>query len=95
MILKTKLELVNNATHSKINLQAEEWPSKAKILGLSDEHTTRFFHKMHLFKEAILLYQSPLECKNFVKLKETQSFSLICQVNEAFCCTKGLYEMKN
>ena len=55
-----------------------------------------FFRKMHLFKTAVLLYQSSLERKNFVKLKERQLFhSVIKLINEALSCSKCLYEMKN
>ena len=39
--------------------------------------TTHFFWKMHWFEEVILLYQSSLECKNFVKSKETQLFYFV------------------
>ena len=53
------------------------------------------FQKMHLSKVAVLLYQSSLESKNFVELKETQLFLLGDQVNEAFHCAKGLYEITN
>ena len=57
---------------------AEQWLKKAKISGPTQ--------KMHLFKAAILIYQSSHEHKNFVNLKETQLFS--------FCCTKGLYQKR-
>ena len=42
----------------------------------------------------MLLYQSLVERKNFVTLEET-TVLLSYEVKEAFCCTKGLYEMKN
>ena len=41
--------------------------------------------KKNDLKAAVLLYQSSLERKNFVKLKETQLFSY--QVNEALRCS--------
>ena len=54
----------------------------------------RLFDQIRQFKAAILLYHSPLEHKHFIKLKKTIVL-LGYQVDEAFCCTKGLYKMKN
>ena len=72
---------------------AEQWLLKAKILGLADEQITRFFKTCTDLKQP---YLSSMELKNFMKLKKAQLFCLVSyQVNESFCCTKGLYEMKN
>ena len=54
----------------------------------------QIFRKMHRFKTAILLYLSSMESKIHEIEKDTIVI-LSCQVNEAFCCTKGLYETKN
>ena len=48
---------------------------------------------MHQFKATILLYQSSLERKNFVKLKKTQLFHIVIML-EALCCTKDLFEIE-
>ena len=53
-----------------------------------------FYEKCSNLKQPWLLYQSALECTNFVSFKETIVL-LSYHVNEAFCCTNGLYEMKN
>ena len=75
----------------------KEWLLKTKILGPVDEQMTRFFRKMHQFKTATLLYQSSLKHKHFMKLKKTQLFYLVfnTKLTQAFCCTKGLYEVEN
>ena len=46
------------------------------------------FRKMYLFEEAILLYQSSLERKNLVKLKETQLFYLVIKLTKPFAVPK-------
>ena len=43
-----------------------------------------FFRKMHQFETAILLYQSSLECKIFVKLKETQLLYFVIKQTKPF-----------
>ena len=71
----------------------EEWLPKAKISGSTDDRRPDFFRKMHQFKAAILLSQSSLGRKNLMQLKETIVL-LSYQINEAFSCTKGLFEVK-
>ena len=46
------------------------------------ERQPDFFEKMHLFKVIMLLYQSSLERKNFVKLKEKQLFYLVIKLTK-------------
>ena len=53
----------------------------------------QIFRKMHQFKAAILLYLSSVAHKKLMKLEDTIVL-LNYQVNVAFCCTKGLYEME-
>ena len=47
-----------------------------------------FFEKIHKFKAAILLFQSSLECENFLKLKETQVVYLVIKLTKPFACTR-------
>ena len=42
-----------------------------------------------IFKAAILLYQSSLEHKSFVNLKETQLFILIIKLTKPFAVLKA------
>ena len=47
------------------------------------------FRKMRKFKAAILLYQISLQCKNFVKLKNTQLFCLVIKLRKSFAVPKA------
>ena len=50
---------------------------------------TGFFRKIHLFKAAILLYQSSLERKTFVKLKKTKLLHLVIKLTKLFSVPKA------
>ena len=49
---------------------------------------------MHRFKVAMLLHLSSMERKKINDIEKDTIVSLSYQVNEAFCCTKGLYEIE-
>ena len=52
---------------------------------------------MNYFKAAMLLYQSPPECKNLVHLKKTQFFYFVMELTKPFAvpkaCTRKLREI--
>ena len=50
---------------------------------------------MHLFKAAMLLYQSSLERIKFREFERDTLDFISYLVKEPFYCTKGLYEMEN
>ena len=50
--------------------------TEANISGPADDKKPDFFEKMHQIQAAILIYQSSLEHKNFVNLKDIQLFYL-------------------
>ena len=52
----------------------------------------QIFRKMDRFKAAILLYLSSMERKGINEIGKYTIVLLSYQVNEAVCCTKGLYE---
>ena len=53
-----------------------------------------FFEKCSNFKLAILLYQTSLERKNFVKLKRTQLFQLAIKLTKPFALPKACTRRK-
>ena len=69
---------------------AEGWLTKPKISGRHN-----FLEKCTNLKPAILLYQRSLKCRNFSELDKGTIALLSYQVNNVFCCTKGLHKMKN
>ena len=72
----------------------EEWLQKTNILGPTDEQTTRFLQKMHWFKITMLLYQSSLDFKNFMKLKQRQLFYIDIKLTEPFAVPKACTRWK-
>ena len=69
---------------------------KARILGPTDDRQPDFFEKVTNFYAATLLYQSLLERKSFMNLKETQLFYLVIKLTKPVAVLKAcMYEMKN
>ena len=67
----------------------EQWLPEAKTSGLTDEQRSRFFQGMHQFKAAILLYQSSLGLKNFVKFSKKELFYLVIKLTKSFAVPKA------
>ena len=63
------------------------------MLGPVDEQTKRFFQKCTNLKAAIALSKFN-GAKKIDEIEKDTTASLSSQVNEGFCCTKGLYEIK-
>ena len=71
-----------------------EWLPKGQILVPAKDRRPVFFRKMHQFKAAILLYQSSLERKNFMKLEKTQLFYLFNKLTTPFDVPKACKDEK-
>ena len=67
---------------------------KSIISGLANDRPSDFLKKIHQLKAAIMLYESSLECKNFVNLKETQLFYSVIKWTKLFAILEACTSWK-